>query len=307
VIEAFALPAVITVVVWWLSTGIVLWAARRGSVWDTGHSKARQSDVIGTLAVLGVGFGLAWWSDRSNTIVGAIGGFAAAILIWGWVEYAFLTGKVTGTHTQTCPPEARGWRRFKLAAGTVIHHELALVAALGALAAVSFVVGQAATHATAFWTFAMLLVMRLSTKLNLYVGVANFTDGFLPTRMAYLQSYFGRARWTPLMAISIVSVAGLVVWWGEAALSGPSGTASQFSAALLTVLALLGLIEHGFLTVPMGEAALWRWASGDPNAISPARGADSPSIDEDSTNWWAAKKSTITSQTRPVPSVGQTD
>jgi putative photosynthetic complex assembly protein 2 len=115
-------------------------------------------------------------------------------------------------------------------------------------------------HATAFWTFAVLLVMRLSTKFNLYLGVANFTDGFLPASMGYLKTYFRKRPWNGLMGLSLLGALGLALWWGQLALDAPSGSASQFGAALVCVLALLGILEHGFLMLPLEEAALWRWA-----------------------------------------------
>jgi putative photosynthetic complex assembly protein 2 len=145
--------------------------------------------------------------------------------------------------------------------------------------------------------------MRLSTKFNLFVGVANFTDGFLPARLGYLKSYFGKPRTTVLMGLSLIGAAGLVWWWVEAAVSAPSGTASQFGAALVSVLAFLGLVEHGFLMMPVGEAALWRWATGVPVAISPKGGQPGAAV----TGWRTPQQTTITTPTKTVSSTGQND
>jgi putative photosynthetic complex assembly protein 2 len=297
-VETFALPALITVLVWWLSTGVVLLAARRCPA-----ARRRSGGAWGAALTVSGGFGLAWWSAAHESVPAAIAGFAGAIIIWGWIEYAFLTGRVTGTHAQPCPPDAHGWQRFKLAAGTVIHHELVLAGSLCCLAAISFLGDGGAAHDTAFWTFAVLLVMRLSTKFNLFVGVSNFTDGFLPARLTYLKSYFGRPRTTVLMAVSLAGAAGLVWWWVDAAVSAPSGTASQFGAALVSVLAFLGLVEHGFLMMPVGEAALWRWATGGGAAISSRGGQPEPVA----TGWRPPQQTPITTPTKTVPSTGQND
>lgn len=296
-IETFAIPALVTVLAWWISTGLVLMAARRCPV-HQGLGQTRGVWLGGLVAA--AGFGIAWWSSRSDTAWAALAGFGAAILIWGWIEYAFLTGKVTGTHQKPCPPDARGWNRFFLAAGTVIHHEIILFAAAGALALVSLTGG----HATAFWTFAILLVMRLSTKFNLFLGVANFTDGFLPARLGYLKSYFRKRSWNGLMGLSIVGALAISWWWAETALGAPSGTASQFGAALIAVLAFLGLIEHGFLIFPMKESALWRWAMPTQRPIS--SGVEQV-IAEQTANWRAETREDQALRTKMVPSANQND
>ena len=98
--------------------------------------------------------------------------FTGAFLVWGYHEMSFLMGKLTGPRRTPCPPEARGWTRFVLSAQTVIYHELALAVTLGLLTALTW--GQA--NVTGVLAFAVLFAMRLSTKLNIFLGVPNFSQ-----------------------------------------------------------------------------------------------------------------------------------
>ena len=53
------------------------------------------------------------------------------------------------------------------------------------------------------WTFVILWLMRLSAKLNVYLGVPNLTEEFLPDDLAYLKSYFANAPMNLLFPISV--------------------------------------------------------------------------------------------------------
>ena len=60
---------------------------------------------------------------------GAYLGFTCALAVWGWHEMSFLMGIVTGPRKIECPCRtAAGWSRFRLAAATLIWHEIALAA-----------------------------------------------------------------------------------------------------------------------------------------------------------------------------------
>ena len=59
------------------------------------------------------------------------------------------------------------------------------------------------------------------------------------------------------VAYGLVSV-GLTIWLARTALAASGDAAVQWS--LLTGLALLGVVEHLFLVLPLRESALWRWA-----------------------------------------------
>lgn len=246
-------PMLVALVAWWFSTGAVLWLVRR--------PVAAHGIVLATAAVATLAIGVAWRDAGGGAGAdSAYAGFFVALSLWALIEIAFLTGVVTGPRRAPCPPDARGWRRFRLATATLIHHELAILMA-GLMLSVS-AWGQPTPVAA--WTFWLLAFMRLSTKLNIFLGVANVTEEFLPPQLAHLPSYFRRSSFNPLFPISLAASLGLAVLFAVLAAQAPAGSAAQTGASLLLALTLLGLIEHGFLMWPVGEAALWRWAL--PNA-----------------------------------------
>jgi putative photosynthetic complex assembly protein 2 len=167
---------------------------------------------------------------------------------------SFLMGFVTGPNRAPCPPDARGWRRFRLAAGTLIHHEVAMFATVVVLMAATW--GQ--VNQTAALTFTLLFVMRLSAKLNIFAGVPHLSLEMMPDRMRYLASYFkvAPARW--FFAASLAGIGVLAAWLGNAALRAEGGFSTSYGLAFALV--LLAFIEHGFLVVPWQDTKLFRWA-----------------------------------------------
>ena len=140
---------------WWFSTGAILWLNRRPRA-SYRWSLAGASVVAALAAVALV-------STRSQaTPVGAFVAFTSAVAIWGWHELSFLTGFLTGSSTLACPAGAHGWRRFRLAAATLMHHEVAL--AITAVAVAALTLGHA--NPIGGWTFVMLFAARLSSKLT---------------------------------------------------------------------------------------------------------------------------------------------
>ena len=242
------LPLIAAVSIWFVSTGAILWLDRRPrATYGTSLALLGAASAGALIAVAATAH------DRSP--LAAYVGFGAALTIWGWHEFAFLIGAVTGPRRAELPAGARGLQRFRLATLTVIHHEVALALTLLLLAVLSW----GAPNVTAAETFGLLFAMRLSTKLNIFVGVPNLSTEMLPSHLAYLKSYFRvRPVGLPFMA-SVAGLAALAVGLGSRALGASEGEA--VSASLAFALVGLGLLEHLFLVMPMRDAALWRWAS----------------------------------------------
>ena len=57
----------------------------------------------------------------------------------------------------------------------------------------------------ATWTFMVLWVMRLSAKLNVYLGVPNLTEEFLPAHLLYLKSFLARKPMNLLFPVSVTA------------------------------------------------------------------------------------------------------
>jgi putative photosynthetic complex assembly protein 2 len=238
-----------TLFLWWFSTGAILWLDRLP------RATYRFSLIGASLVALVAVFGVVA-SMGNATATGALIGFTSAIAIWGWHELSFLTGLITGPREEACPPGAAGWRRFKLAASTLIHHEIAL--ALTALALVAITWG--APNQVGAWTFLILFACRLSAKLNLFFGVPNFTDSFFPKHLLYLTSYLKKGPVSALFPVCMAAGCALAAALAWRAL-GPNATAFDVTAfSLLFALTALAVIEHAFMVLPLPDAALWRWA-----------------------------------------------
>lgn len=243
----FALPLLFATVLWFVATGFVLWLDKLPShTWP----------VSITLASVASGFamgGIIATAEETSAWAAYVA-FACALVLWGWHELSFLMGFVTGPNRNPCPPDARGWRRFRLAAATLIYHEVAMFVCLLVMAAATW--GK--PNQTATLTFLLLFVMRLSAKFNIFAGVPHLSTEMMPDHMRYLASYFRIAppRWIFILSVSGIAV--LAAWLADLALSSRGGIATGY--ALAFALVALAFLEHGFLVVPWQDTAIFRWA-----------------------------------------------
>ena len=113
----FVPPVAFVLLVWWTSTGLVLWLVRRSRA-ALGWSIAAFTVAIGGAAwVLAV-------TANDKTVAAAYLAFTSAILFWGWAEITFLSGFATGPYPRDCPAECRGMRRFAYALGAILYHRV---------------------------------------------------------------------------------------------------------------------------------------------------------------------------------------
>lgn len=244
----YIMPAAFAAFIWWFSTGLVFLMV--------GMPRRRAGVVMGgstVMAALALG-GLAW-SAQATGPMDAYAAFLCTLLIWAWHELSFLLGYLTGPNQRSCPPGLPFRRRFVLAAGTLIHHELAILFTAGLMVAVTW----DSPNQVGLWTYLVLWIMRLSAKLNLFLGVANRAEEALPARLTYLASYFGRGRVNFLFPAA-VSVSMLVV--GLLTLAGVEATDPFARTGLLLVASLLALavLEHWLMVLPLPSTAPWTWA-----------------------------------------------
>ena len=255
---AFVMPLLFTLFVWWFSTGVILYLD--GLPARTFKWTFAGASVIGVLGL----FGLAA-SAGDTTVSSAYCSFTCALLVWAWQEVAFLLGYVTGPRRVPCDPDATGWTRARMALQTILHHEFALLLLAAAVLAVTW----KQPNQTGWWTFAVLWAMRQSAKLNVFLGVRNLGENFLPDHLKYLKSYFVRKPMNPLLPVS-VAVAALIVVpiWQTTARVGASAfqvTACSLVGSLLS----LAILEHLLLVLPLPSERLWRWGMQSRRAREP--------------------------------------
>ena len=243
------LAAVLAVVLWWASTGIIIYLdglPRKTFRWSMSAACVLSALCLWCLA-----------ETRNQTdVVGAYAGFTTGLVLWGAQAMSFYMGYITGPRVTSCPPQLTGWSRFIAAAQTNITHEIAILA--GALV-VMIVVGNGHNQ-LGLWTYLVLWWMHLSGKLNVFLGVPNLSEEFIPEHLAYLRSYMTKRSMNLLFPVSVtistLITAGLV----EQAIRAPSGSYEAVTATLLAVLMALAVLEHWLLVVPLPAMALWNWS-----------------------------------------------
>lgn len=236
-----------TVLVWWLSTGVIIALCNRGS-------KAFVPVFAASCALLPfLLMGLARCATAASAGC-AYGGFLCAVLAWGWLEMGFLMGFITGPRALPCPAGAQGWPRFRMALGALLYHEMSILLMAVLVVAITW----RAPNQTGTLAFLILTLMRISAKLNIFLGVPNLTDEFLPARLGYLKTYFRRAPASALFPVSLLAGAAAAAALIHRAVTA-QGDAHAGSLLLLT-LTLLGIAEHLFMITRLPDAALWRWA-----------------------------------------------
>lgn len=243
------MPALYALFVWWFSTGVILYLdglPRRSFPWS----------LLGATVVLAAAlYGLAETSSATS-VAGAYLAFTSALLVWGWHEISFLMGFVTGPRTASCPDECAGWRHFGHGVQAVLYHELAILATAGLVVLLTW--GGANQVGT--WTFMILWAMRLSAKLNLYLGVPNLHHELLPDHLRYLKSFLRQKPINLLFPISVTAGSLVTLVLVQSALAHHASPFQTAGGLLLAALLALAVLEHWFLILPLPDTALWRWA-----------------------------------------------
>jgi putative photosynthetic complex assembly protein 2 len=244
-----ALAAVFAVFIWWFSTGLVLLLDRLP------HGALRWGHWLSSLLALTAFVALAH-TARESTVANAYCAFTCALLVWGWHELSFLSGWVTGPRKTALPAGMTGWPRFVQSVRAILWHEIAIIAMGLAVVAVTW--GQPNQVGTQ--TFLVLWVMRTSAKLNLFLGVRNLSEEFLPPHLAYLQSFFRRRAMNALLPFSVLGASAVLVGLVMGAADPATPPAAVVGTALVATMLAMAIVEHLLLVLPFPSTALWRWA-----------------------------------------------
>lgn len=243
------LPVIVVIGLWFFATGLIAWLDNRERATFPRSLLLAGACGIGGLITIAV-------AAQFVSVLAVYAAFLGALMVWAWHEASFLMGAVAGPRTGPCPPDARGWERFSHASATLIYHEIAL--AVTAVLLVSLCWN--APNQIGAMAFTLLLVLRLSSKLNIFVGVPNMSSDILPPHLEYLKTYFGPAQHSWMLLLSVLGCGALATWLGMQAYGSPAGSAEAVGASLLFALAVLGTLEHVFLALPLRDSALWDWA-----------------------------------------------
>ena len=242
------IPLVFAVFIWWFSTGLVLLLDGLPS------TTFRWSLLISSLLAATVLYGLALTSLQSS-VVNAYGAFTCALFIWGWHELTFLTGWLTGPRKQASTSSG-GWSRFTQAVAAIIWHELAILCSAVLIIGITW----NAPNKIGLWTFLVLWSMRTSAKLNLFFGVRNLSEEFLPAHLTYMASYFRRLPMNAFFPISVMGASVVLAWMTVRTLHPGTAGTEVVGLVLVSTMLAMAILEHFLLVLPLPSTALWRWA-----------------------------------------------
>jgi len=244
---AMAIPYV--VFVWWFSTGAVLALVGLAARWPIAFKWGTAAAFVAALSGVAV-------SSQAAEDANAYCAFTCAILLWGTVEMSLLAGWITGPRPEPCPRDCTPAARIGFALQAIAYHELALIATAGLV----FAVTSGGPNRLSWWTFAALLVLRQSAKINLFLGVRTLNDELLPQQVRFMRSYFANKPINLLFPFSIAA-AGVATVLVAAAALGAKSSFDGVALSLLASLIALGLLEHGFMALPIPVINLWRWSA----------------------------------------------
>ena len=166
-------PLLFCLFVWWASTGVILYLdglPRRTFRWSWA-----AISIISAVALFAIG-----WSANDDSSRGAYIAFLCALVLWGWNEMGFLMGFVTGPRRAPCPPNSTGWKRVRFGhRDDFLYHEVAIAGTAGLIAWMT----HGGPNRFALWTFLLLWAMRISAKLNVFLGVRNLSEDWLPDHL----------------------------------------------------------------------------------------------------------------------------
>ncbi len=262
-----ALAALFAVFIWWFSTGIVL-------LLNGMQRRAYKLSLFASTA-LAVAALVALNHTADQTTTAAIYcAFTCALLIWGWHELSFLTGWITGPRTTALPAayaQGREGRRFIESVRAILWHELGILLVGVLLIAMTW----GAPNQVGTWTFVVLWSMRTSAKLNLFLGVRNLSEEFLPPHLVYLSSFFRRRAMNLLFPFVVVGASVVLGWMVMRALDPNADASTVLGLTLIGTMLALAILEHAMLVLPVSTTALWRWAL---SKRQPAAGSLAPTV-----------------------------
>jgi putative photosynthetic complex assembly protein 2 len=247
------LAVLFAVFIWWFSTGIVL--LLNGMQRHAYRWSLALSSLLGLAALYALAH-----TARQTGAAATYCAFTSALLVWGWHELSFLTGWITGPRTTAIAPGLQGWARFVQALRAILWHELAILAVGLIIVALTW----GAPNQTGTWTFLVLWAMRTSAKLNLFLGVRNLSEEFLPPHLAYLQSFFRRRAMNLLFPLCVCGASAVLAWMVLRAMNPATLPVDALGLTLVATMLALGILEHWMLVLPVSTTAMWRWAMRKP-------------------------------------------
>lgn len=241
-------PPVFAAFVWWFSTGAVLLL-----VGSLGNSRSLRGVCAGGLLTIGL-CGLSV-TATDTSVAASYMAFSCIICLWAAQEIVFLSGWLTGPRPEPCPVGATGMHRFGRALQAIIYHEVSLLTCGGLVLALTW----NAPNQVGVWTYAALLVLRQSAKINLFLGVPVTNAELMPDAVQFLRTYFARKPVSAFFPLSVTLATGVLVVMIQRIVEASTTPADVVGLTLVSTLFALGVVEHWFMLLPLPAITLWGW------------------------------------------------
>jgi putative photosynthetic complex assembly protein 2 len=229
---------------WWLATGLILAMQRTPVI---------ENASLFVACVLGVyGAWLVRDARMATDAAGARRSMLGGALIWGWVAATFYGGWIVGPGPVA--PVTGSAPSFTLALqalAAMSHHEVAGVGSI----LVAWALCRGAPNRVGLHVLVVFWALHQIARLNVFLGVVNPAERFLPEPLQWLREFFGPAQNSPLLFVSITLLAVLAVLAARAARRAP-GSAAAHGLAIVALLLALGSFEHLLLAVPW-DSPFW--------------------------------------------------
>jgi putative photosynthetic complex assembly protein 2 len=244
----YALPIAYALFLWWFSTGIIFFL-------DSLPVRTFKWSMAGATLVLAAAFYAIWHSAGMTGTWAAYAAFTGGLLAWGWQEISLYMGFVTGPRKTRCAKGCSGWRHFGHAIGVNLWHEISIIVTAGIIAWLTW----DAENLIGLWTYLALWGMHLSARLNVFLGVRNVSEEFVPAHMEVLKGFLTQKPMNLLFPFSVTAATiGSVMLFMAAANASTAHDVTGYS--LVAALMTLALLEHWFLMIPLPVERLWHWS-----------------------------------------------
>lgn len=211
--------------------------------------------MAGATVVLALAILTIWTTTGDTSRWAAYASFTGGVLAWGWQEISLYTGFVTGPRKVRCAAGCSGLRHFGHAIGVNLWHELSIIATALVITALSW----GAENQWGLWTYVLLWVMHLSARLNVFLGVRNVSEEFVPAHMDVLKSFLTKKPMNLLFPFSVTAAtASAVLLFGQAFAAGTGHRLTGY--CLLAAIAALAVVEHWLLMLPLPVEKLFQWS-----------------------------------------------
>jgi putative photosynthetic complex assembly protein 2 len=244
----YVLPILYATFVWWSSTVLIIYL-------DGLPRHTFRWSMLGATALLILSLYWLKVSSSDTSLTGLYIAFTSGLFAWGWQEISFYMGYVTGPRKQPCPEGCSGFAHFRHAVEVSLYHELAIIAAAAAV----FALTRNGPNQLGAWTFLVLWWMHQSAKINVFLGVRNINEEYIPDHLEFLKRFLSKKPLNLAFPVFVTATTVITAWLVQKAAAASANPFEASGYTFLATLMALALLEHWLLVLPVPTRALWGW------------------------------------------------